>query len=114
MSLTGQRVVDQAWVDDIFAGGADSREAFAAGDHEEDMPGGMYRSQFWFPSGDRDAAFCLGIHGQMIYINRASGVVGVKLSSTALPVDPFEGPAAEAMFGAISDHLVATSPATGD
>ncbi|MFJ6415189.1 serine hydrolase domain-containing protein [Paeniglutamicibacter sp. NPDC091659] len=114
LSLTGQRVVDRAWADDIFAGGADSREAFAAGDHEEDMPGGMYRSQFWFPSGDRDAAFCLGIHGQMIYINRASGVVGVKLSSTALPVDPFEGPAAEAMFGAISDHLVATSPAPGD
>ncbi len=114
VSLTGQRVLDRAWVDDIFAGGADSREAFAAGDHEEDMPGGMYRSQFWFPSGDRDAAFCLGIHGQMIYINRASGVVGVKLSSTALPVDPFEGPAAAAMFGAINEHLLAASPTTGD
>lgn len=114
MSLTGERVLDAGWVDDIFAGGTDSREAFAAGDHEEDMPGGMYRSQFWFPSGDRDAGFCLGIHGQMIYINRASGVVGVKLSSTALPVDPFEGPAAETMFGAISEHLVATSAVSGN
>lgn len=114
VSLTGQRVLDSAWVDDIFAGGTDSAEAFAAGDHAEDMPGGMYRSQFWFPSGDRDAAFCLGIHGQTIYINRASGVVGVKLSSTALPVDPFEGPAAEAMFGAINEHLLATSATTGN
>ncbi len=43
----------------------------------------------------------------MVYINRKSGVVGVKFSSTALPVDPVAGPAAAAMFEAISERLVA-------
>jgi CubicO group peptidase (beta-lactamase class C family) len=102
VSLGGQRILESAWVDDIFAGGPDSAEAFAAGRDAVAMPGGKYRSQFWFLSDDRDTAYCLGIHGQMVYINRKSGVVGVKFSSTALPVDPFAGPAAAAMFEAIS------------
>jgi len=109
VSLGGERVLDTAWVDDIFAGGPDSAEAFAAGKESEGMPGGRYRSQFWFLSDDPDTAYCLGIHGQMVYINRRTGVVGVKFSSTALPVDPVAGPAAAAMFEAISAAL---GPAT--
>ena len=105
VSLGGQQVLESAWVDDIFAGGPDSAEAFVAGKDSEAMPGGKYRSQFWFLSGDRETAYCLGIHGQMVYINRKSGVVGVKFSSTALPVDPVAGPAAAAMFEAISKAL---------
>jgi CubicO group peptidase (beta-lactamase class C family) len=105
VSLSGHRILDSAWVDDIFAGGPDSGAAFAAAKESEVMPGGKYRSQFWFLSDDWDTAYCLGIHGQMVYINRASGVVGVKFSSTALPVDPVAGPAAAAMFKAISDAL---------
>lgn len=109
VSLAGERVLDASWVDDIFAGGPDSAEAFAAGKESAGMPGGRYRSQFWFLSDDPDTAYCLGIHGQMVYINRRSGVVGVKFSSTALPVDPLAGPAAAAMFDAISAAL---GPAT--
>jgi CubicO group peptidase (beta-lactamase class C family) len=105
VSLDGKRVLESCWVDDIYAGGPDSAEAFAAGEHSKAMPGGRYRSQFWFLSDDRDRAYCLGIHGQMVYINRKSGVVGVKFSSTALPVDPVAGPAAAAMFEAISERL---------
>ncbi len=107
VSLDGGRVLESGWVDDIFAGGPDSAAAFTAGGHSEAMPGGKYRSQFWFLSDDRDTAYCLGIHGQMVYINRKSGVVGVKFSSTALPVDPVAGPAAAAMFEAISKRLTA-------
>ena len=106
VSLGGQRILESAWVDDIFAGGQDSGEAFAAGKESEVMPGGKYRSQFWFLSHDWDTAYCLGIHGQMVYINRKTGVVGVKFSSSALPVDPVAGPAAAAMFEAISRALV--------
>ncbi|MCZ9881880.1 serine hydrolase domain-containing protein [Arthrobacter sp. B2a2-09] len=105
VSLNDERILEPAWVDDIFAGGPDSAAAFAAGNHAEAMPGGRYRSQFWFLSDDSDTAYCLGIHGQMVYINRKSGVVGVKFSSTALPVDPVAGPAAAAMFEAISRRL---------
>lgn len=109
VSLDGERVLEPGWVDDIFRGGADSAEAFAASGHAEAMPGGRYRSQFWFLSEDQNTAYCLGIHGQMVYVNRNSGVVGVKFSSTALPVDPLAGPAAAAMFEAISRRV--TPPA---
>ncbi len=56
---------------DSYAGGPDSREAFAASPDDNRMPGGMYRNQFWLPVPDRDCCSCLGIHGQMIYVNPA-------------------------------------------
>ena len=107
VSLNDERILEPAWVEDIFTGGPDSAAAFAAGNPAGAMPGGKYRSQFWFLSDDPDTAYCLGIHGQMVYINRKSGVVGVKFSSTPLPADPVAGPAAAAMFEAISERLVA-------
>ena len=50
VSLTGARVLPASWVADCFAGGPDSREAFAASESAALMPGGMYRNQFWAPS----------------------------------------------------------------
>ena len=50
------------------------------------MPGGWYRNQFWFvPTQRGEALLCLGIHGQMVYVNRATRLVGVKLSSWPTP-----------------------------
>ncbi|UQX86977.1 beta-lactamase family protein [Jatrophihabitans telluris] len=109
MSLTGERVVPAEWVSDIFTGGSDSAAAFAASPDDNDMPGGMYRSNFWFPSANRDVALCLGIHGQMVYINRATGTVGVKVSSWAAPIDDEKGRATLQMFDAISAHLTAAA-----
>lgn len=105
VSLTGEQVVPAWWVEDVFTGGPDSAAAFAAGPHAELMPGGRYRSKFWFPSAGRDVALCLGIHGQMVYLNRATGTVGVKFSSWPLPLDDWKGTAALRMFDAISRHL---------
>jgi CubicO group peptidase (beta-lactamase class C family) len=87
-SLHNRQVVPQAWVEDTFAGGADSREAFAQAAEPTLMPRGMYRNGFWFPSASGDVMLALGIHGQMIYIDRISGMVGVKLSSWPTPQDP--------------------------
>jgi CubicO group peptidase (beta-lactamase class C family) len=81
----GTQVVPSWWISDSYAGDADSREAFAASPGDNRMPGGMYRNQFWFPYPDRRLLLCLGIHGQMVYVNPAAGVVGVKLSSWELP-----------------------------
>jgi CubicO group peptidase (beta-lactamase class C family) len=86
-SLTGAQVLPPAWIADTFGGGPDSREAFAASPTQMFMPGGMYRNQYWFPSADPDVALCLGIHGQMIYINRRAEVVAAKLSSWPTPQD---------------------------
>jgi CubicO group peptidase (beta-lactamase class C family) len=87
VSLTGARVLSSAWIADTFAGAPDSREMFAASARENLMPGGMYRNQFWFPSADPDVLVCLGIHGQMIYVNRRAEIVAAKLSSWPAPQD---------------------------
>lgn len=94
-ALDGIPVLPEGWVEDTFRGGPDSRQAFAAAEEPTYMPGGMYRNGFWFPGESGDVMLALGIHGQMIYMNRATGVVGVKVSSWPTPQD------AEKLFWAL-------------
>lgn len=101
-SLTGEQVVPAAWIQDTVTGGPDSRAAFAACPVDNGMPGGMYRNQFWIPYPGQDVLLCLGIHGQMIYINRPAQLVGVKLSSWPLPQDAWKYFATMAAFDAIA------------
>ena len=86
-ALNGERVLSEAWVGQTLEGAPDSREAFSNSPGDNRMPGGMYRNQMWFPYAGNDVVLCLGIHGQMIYINRPAKMVGVKLSSWPLPQD---------------------------
>ena len=104
-SMTNQRVVPGAWIEDTFVGGPDSREAFASSPDDTRMQGGMYRNQFWFPWPDRQVLLCLGIHGQMIYVDRATGLVGVKLSSWPTPQDSWKLFSTVAAFDAISAEV---------
>jgi CubicO group peptidase (beta-lactamase class C family) len=83
-----RQVVPAAWLEDAWDRPDDVRAAFAASDNEAVLPGGWYRNQFWFvPTLRGDALLCLGIHGQMVYVNRATRLVGVKLSSWPAPQD---------------------------
>ena len=66
------------------------------------MPGGMYRNQFWLPFPDRDVLLCLGIHGQMVYVNPSAGVVAAKVSSWPTPQDAVALFATVAAFDAIA------------
>ncbi len=86
-SLAGEPVVSLSWIADTFTGGIDSRAAFAASPDDNRMPGGMYRNQCWFPYPGNNVLLCLGIHGQMIYVNRSANMVAAKLSSWPLPQD---------------------------
>ena len=82
VSLTGQQVVPAAWIADTLDGGPDSRQAFAASpDHDTDLAGGMYRNQVWFPYPGSNVVLCLGMCGQMIYVNRAAEMVAAKVSA---------------------------------
>ncbi|OBB96451.1 serine hydrolase domain-containing protein [Mycobacterium sp. 852002-40037_SCH5390672] len=81
VSLTGQQVVPAAWIADTLDGGPDSRQAFAASPDDNEMPGGMYRNQMWFPCPGANVMLCQGMCGQMIYVNRAAEVVAAKLST---------------------------------
>ena len=104
-SLNNHQVVPETWIEDSFAGGPDSREAFASSPDVIRMPGGMYRNQFWFPWPDRQVLLCLGIHGQMIYLDRATGFVAVKLSSWPTPQDSWKLYSTLAAFDAINAEV---------
>lgn len=84
-ALDGVRVLPSWWVADTYAGGIDSNEAFNESPDSTFMPGGMYRNGFWFPGTSRDVTLALGIHGQMIFMDRATGVVAAKVSSWPTP-----------------------------
>ncbi len=88
VSLTGQQVVPAAWIADTLEGGPDTRQAFAAGSGTTGMPGGMYRNQVWLPYSGSNVVLCMGMCGQMIYVNRAAEVVAVKLSALPHSEDP--------------------------
>ena len=105
VSLSGHQVVPEAWIADSFAGGPDSRQAFAASPSDTLMPGGMYRNQFWFPWPGRQVLLCLGIHGQMIFVDRETGLVAVKLSSWPTPQDPWRLFSTLAAFDAINTEM---------
>ncbi|OBF08187.1 hydrolase [Mycobacterium sp. ACS4054] len=81
VSLTGRQVVPASWIADTLDGGPDSREAFAASPDDTELPGGMYRNQMWFPYPGNNVVLCLGMCGQMIYVNRAAEVVAAKVST---------------------------------
>jgi CubicO group peptidase (beta-lactamase class C family) len=104
-SLNNRQVVPEAWIEDSFGGGPDSREAFASSPDGARMPGGMYRNQFWFPWPDRQVLLCLGINGQMIYVDRATGLVAVKLSSWPTPQDSWKLYSTLAAFDAINAEV---------
>jgi len=104
-SMTGETVLPPSWIRDSFAGDPDSRQAFAASPTDTRMPGGMYRNQFWLPYPDRDVLLCLGIHGQMIYVNPAARLVGVKLSSWPSPQDAAMLSATLQAFDAVAGHV---------
>ena len=108
-SLSGQSVVSESWIADSFAGGPDSRQAFASSPNDTRMPGGMYRIQFWFPWPDRQVLLCLGIHGQMVFVDRQTGLVAVKLSSWPTPQDAWKLFSTLAAFDAINAELATYS-----
>ncbi len=83
----GAQVVPAWWIADSYAGAADSRDVFAASGNGSWLPGGGYRNQFWLPGG-REVLLCLGIHGQLIWVEPARELVVVKLSSWPLPQEP--------------------------
>ena len=87
-ALTGRQVVPPSWIADTLEGDPDSREAFAASPEDTQMPGGMYRNQVWFPYPGNNVVLCQGMCGQMIYLNRAAGLVAAKLSTQPDSGDP--------------------------
>lgn len=104
-SLTGQQVVPAAWIADTLQGGPDSRQAFAGNPDNNELPGGMYRNQVWLPYPGSDVLLCLGMCGQMIYVNRTAEVVAAKLSTQPHSHEPHMVATLRA-FDAVARELV--------
>lgn len=108
-SLSNERVVSPTWVKDIFENGTPF-ERNPSKYPEKGMPGGKFRSMFWSPTDDHKVVLCIGVHGQMVYINRDTQTVGVKLSSWQnaeedWPGNVWKGMSAFRMFDKISTEL---------
>ncbi len=80
--VAGVPVVPNQWLVQSRTIDPDIRGAFATSASESTLSGGWYRNQFWFVPGPLgDLQVCLGIHGQMIVVDRATKTVSVKMSS---------------------------------
>jgi CubicO group peptidase (beta-lactamase class C family) len=114
--IDGQSVIPATWLQDAHEPETDVRSAFAQTGNELVLPGGWYRNKFWFvPSSQGTALVCLGIHGQMVYVNRATRTVGVKLSSWPEPQNVIHLVDTLRAFAAISAQqatLAGSSPST--
>lgn len=85
----GEPVVPRRWLAACRALDPDIRGAFAASSSESVLTGGWYRNQFWFvPGVVGDLQLCLGIHGQMVMVDRATRTVSVKMSTWPTAQEP--------------------------
>ena len=80
--IAGRRIVPVTWLRESWTVTSDIRDAFARSVSGPYLPGGWYRNKFWFlPREHGDVLLCLGINGQMLYVDPGTGTVAAKLSS---------------------------------
>ncbi|WP_233259524.1 serine hydrolase [Ramlibacter sp. WS9] len=100
--FNGQRVFDQAVVDDLRRGG--DREKFKASGMAF-RAGYSYRNQWWILHNADGAFEASGVNGQMLHVNPAAEMVVVKLSSHPVAGAGFTHPltlkAWDALAGAV-------------
>lgn len=83
--VNGRRIVTESWIRDTLTGGSEA--AWKAGDFAHLVENGRYRNK-WYQTGfESGAFFAVGIHGQWLYVDPATEVVMVKMSSQPEPVD---------------------------
>ena len=110
-----QQVVPDEWLANAWRIDSDIRRAFAASDSEPVFPGGWYRNQFWFtPGPSGDVLLCLGIHGQMVLVDRGTRTVAVKLSSWPDPQDVAHLVDTFRAFTAAGRQLAGLAPAAAE
>ncbi|MBX7434588.1 beta-lactamase family protein [Mycobacterium sp. Y57] len=111
----GERaVVPEGWLQQARHIDADIRGAFSGSDSEPVLPGGWYRNQFWFvPGPSGDIQLCLGINGQMVFVDHETRTVAVKLSSWPTAQDAAYLIDTIRAFGAVGRHLAGLGPVGG-
>ncbi len=86
-NLGGRQIVPADWIADTVAGDSTSRDCFAQGEYGQVMPGWHYRNQVWIASSEPAVMLSIGIHGQLVYMDKARDLVIVMLSAQPEPLD---------------------------
>ena len=81
----GRQLISERWLADMAENGDEA--AWNSGNYHDWIPGGRYRSQWYMLPRPSRAVMAIGIHGQWLCTDPASGAVIVKLSSQAFPQD---------------------------
>ena len=86
-SYRGRQVVPSSWIDMIVNDG--DREAWSAGNLASYYPGMPihYRAKWYVEHSESPVLFCLGIHGQNLFVDTKNEIVIAKFSSQPLPLD---------------------------
>jgi CubicO group peptidase (beta-lactamase class C family) len=83
----GRQIIPSTWLEDVLTAG--DATAWAEGDFAKYFPGveAHYRSKWYVMRGKEPLIFGVGVFGQNLYIDPTNGLVIVKFSSHALPMD---------------------------
>lgn len=103
----GVQVLPEAWVHDVLHNGDPT--AWNTGDFAEYFPGRTmhYRNKWYVERGDNPMVFCIGIHGQNLYVLPRQQLVVAKLSSRPKPLDPQVSLLNLKMIEALKQHFTA-------
>ncbi len=99
------QVLPEAWVDDVLNNG--DPQAWADGDFAAYFPGRdlHYRNKWYVQRGDNPMVFCIGIHGQNLYVFPEQQLVVAKMSSRPAPLDPQVSMLNLKMLSALTRHF---------
>ena len=102
-AVDGRQIVPRSWIEDTVSRGDNG--VWTRGERVEQWPRGSYRNQWWV-SGDDHGVYCgFGIHGQVVYVDPAAGVVIAKQSTHPLAWDDKRFADLLCGFGAIGREL---------
>ena len=79
--FAGERVLPASWMDEIVDLDKSHLENMAANPKYQDDPWQAYHNMWWVLDADRGEFAAVGIHGQVIYINRSADTVMAWFSS---------------------------------
>ena len=84
-AVDGRQIVPRSWIEDTLTRG--DNEAWGRGEFVKQWPKGSYRNQWWISGDDHGVYAGFGIHGQVVYVDPAAGVVIAKQSTHPLAWD---------------------------
>lgn len=100
---SGTQAIHAAAIESIRPGG--SRDAFAPAGYQW-IPGGSYRSQWWFVGGNHGAYSARGIHGQAIYVDPVAEMVIARFGSHPVAANSAVDPTSLPAYKAVAEHLI--------